>query len=354
MENWAAGLCKKLDVDDVVGLEAVDVTFDSTLDYAENKKLLEDELAHRGIFGVAPALDTPEFRELEELPPYMAPAELSREVRELRAERERLEGRLKELMAERKRWKTLSESERARFLAEISELKRRLSEVAKAKPPEVRPPAPPRVPRVPRVPPPPRLVEFVCPACKKPLMKVTEIEWTERVPIMERPEPMMALVPTGRYEEVRYTRKIPEAELVFMCMAGMGEEYKGIMAELKLWEYLTEEDRKKLTGMLIELEGRMKAECPYGGTYFKVRRGRLIGPVAKSEVLKQILAPPPAPRLRAPAPPLEMIREYTRMIEAEPEFRAFVEESGFPWATYLRLDPYSKEALRESYRAKMM
>jgi hypothetical protein len=91
--------------------------------------------------------------------------------------------------------------------------------------------------------------------------------------------------------------------------------------------------------------------CPYGAMYFKVRGGRLVGPVAKSEVLRQVLAPP-TPRLRV-AEPWKILREaheYERGIEVDPEFRKYVEEEvGLTYEAYLKQDPWAKQAIRQEF-----
>ena len=147
---------------------------------------------------------------------------------------------------------------------------------------------------------------FVCPKCGKPLMPVTEIVWTEG-------------------EEVRTTR-VPEAELVFMCVAGEAERFRGLQSSLKLAgerlraarEAVKRSDIRGLAEARREAEAagkdfaaltreagefaeRIKAACPFAGLYFKVRRGKLVGPVPRSEVLREVLRPvrPPGPAVPA-------------------------------------------------------
>lgn len=150
LEKWVTKVCRDLDADPVIGLEAVDVIWDPTLTYYELKKALEEELGHRGIVVVAPEVDSPEWRRAEELPPYLPPEELRRELEEFRSERDELKRRLSRLIEEKKRWKKLREEERSRLVGEIAELRTKLGELVKIppKPPEVKPPKPPRVPRV--------------------------------------------------------------------------------------------------------------------------------------------------------------------------------------------------------------
>ncbi len=138
LERWAADVARKVEppVDPVLALEAVDYAFDATLTYEANKKAIEDELAHRGIFAEAPKPETPEWRRVEELPPYRPPAELKEELEEVKTERERLVKERRNLKPKVERFKELSETERLKLAAEAREIEERLKTVVGEIPPE--------------------------------------------------------------------------------------------------------------------------------------------------------------------------------------------------------------------------
>ncbi|MBA7593156.1 hypothetical protein ES703_00073 [subsurface metagenome] len=138
LERWAADLARKLDppVDPTLALEAVDYAFDSTLTYSENKTAVEEELAHRGIFGEAPSPETPEWARVEELPPYRPPEALKKELEEVKSERERLVRELRKIKSKFERFKELSEEEKLRLAAEARDLEESLKTVVGEIPPE--------------------------------------------------------------------------------------------------------------------------------------------------------------------------------------------------------------------------
>lgn len=212
--------------------------------------------------------------------------------------------------------------------------------------------APPvRAPR-PKVKPP---LEFVCPKCGEPLARVTEITWVERVPVFEKAEPYDEL-PTGKFTQEVRTTFIPPAELIFMCTAGE-PEYLELLRELRESQKLgLEKDVAHFAGELEKLLKRIRDKCPYIGMYFRVRDGRLIGPVPQSAILKQVMAPPPVarvPRMPRRPSPLEVQYEAIRAVEATPEYRDYIEkEVGMIWETYVRLDGWSKDALRREFASK--
>ncbi len=138
LERWAADLARKLEppVDPTLTLEAVDYAFDSTLTYSENKKAVEEELAHRGIFGEAPRPESPEWAQVEELPPYRPPTELKRELEQVKSERELLTRELRKIKSKFERFKELSQEEKIRLAAEARDLEERLKTVVGEVPPE--------------------------------------------------------------------------------------------------------------------------------------------------------------------------------------------------------------------------
>lgn len=136
LERWAADVARKIDVDPVFALEAIDYVFDSTLTYSENKKAVEDELAHRGIFAEAPGPETPEWQRVEALSPYRPPEALKKELEEVKSERERLVGEMRKIKSKFERFKELSETEKLRLAAEARDLEERLKTVIGEVPPE--------------------------------------------------------------------------------------------------------------------------------------------------------------------------------------------------------------------------
>ena len=221
------------------------------------------------------------------------------------------------------RWEEMTEPEKVElrnrveaFKGAMDELEKSVKAIKKKLPP---PPKPPRAPAV-RAPPPP--LEFVCPRCGQPLMKVTEIDVEEHEAVEVSP---------GRFEDriLLKTQSIPPQELIFMCAAGKEKELGGLRSELKVaqeiyerakrtlaagkfaavpaarremdralkdWTYLSEQMRK------LVAEGQ--AKCPFFGLYFYVSRGRMVGPVPKSEVLRRI----PKPREVKPPTPSEALQ----------------------------------------------
>jgi hypothetical protein len=178
-------------------------------------------------------------------------------------------------------------------------------------------------------------------------MPVTEITWTEG-------------------EEVR-TARIPEAELVFMCVAGEAERYRGYQSELRTAgerlraareavrtapfrelararaeEEAAAKDFRLLVREAEEFLGRIKEACPYAGLYFMVRDGRLVGPVPRSEVLRRVLRPvrPPSPPALTPAAPFPVTVAPEVPFEVPPADR----DAFFSWLMSFRTrDPVTGE-----------
>jgi len=124
--KWVAKLFRDLNLDPVLGLEALDVTFDTTLQYSENRKLLEEELGRRGVFAQGPTPESPEWKKLEELPEYKPDVELRKELEEMKAEREQYRREAERLKERLQRREQLSEAEQLRLAEEMRELEKKL------------------------------------------------------------------------------------------------------------------------------------------------------------------------------------------------------------------------------------
>jgi len=120
-------------VDPMYATEALDST-DSTLSYEENKRIYFEELERRGIKTVPVEAKAKEdferylgeslFREVPGLEEFVG--EIRGELVVAKSELGKLKERHTKLREETKRWKELSEVERARLMAELDEMKRNL------------------------------------------------------------------------------------------------------------------------------------------------------------------------------------------------------------------------------------
>ena len=338
-------LAKESGVDPVMAKEALDV-LDSKLEYAENKRLYLTELVRRGIKIPKTTEQVMEEEEkvadwvLEQLPESLRPyvEDWRKEIR-----------RLKEELAKPK--------------VKVKEERVRVEE------------------RAPRAPPPP--LEFVCPRCGRPLTPVTAISYAE--------DGQMKIV------------QVPGRELIWMCSAGKEKQleseeltimraqetyadaarrleirrretaetpkekriYAGITTEaLKREVDRSQRDLNALMKEYSEFVEKARKECPFFGLYFRVKGGKMVGPVPQSEVLRAIQPPrpraPPAgefppspfrPRRRTPA---ELYDESLK-VEATKEFHEYVEkEVGMPWASYRASDGWTKDSLRRAFAAKLL
>ena len=287
-------LAREAGVDPALAVEALDV-LDPTLDYYENRELYLEELRRRGI---AP----PEEKVSEEKIEQWEDQQIEWILDQIREKLEPYEfeaiekwvEELRRLRLERKAPKVVVK-EKVKVVPKV------VKEVKVVKP------KPPAVP------------ELVCPKCGKPL---------------SRSRVVFDIVAC---EETRIP--VPPEEHIYICLGDHEGEYYSLLEDIwtqyqviKQYRERQEEARERAEAMGVrlvtpkpppeveramrdmqhlmrryhELMEKGRKECPYFGTYFTIRHGKVV-PISKTEVFRRlkryVVKPKPPRRKRPPAVP---------------------------------------------------